>query len=219
MMGNIYALDFRAAFYWTESLTSCKIIRRAPARKLFGGSKLANIKSQIKRNRQNDKRRLANRVFRGEARTAVRDARLAIEAGAPNSKEELLKAISTLDKAAEKGVIHKNNAARRKSRLMKAFARMEPVKVVAAEQGLVEPVAEAVETKKAASRKRTAAKVEPKAEAKAEKVSEAKAAPKKAAVSSPKGKKPAEKKAAVKKPAEKKPAAKKTTSKKPSEKK
>ena len=82
---------------------------------------MANIKSQIKRNRQNDKRRLANRVFRGEARTAVKNARVAINTSAPESKEELLKAISALDKAAEKGVIHKNAAARRKSRLMKAL--------------------------------------------------------------------------------------------------
>ncbi|MEW6092659.1 MAG: 30S ribosomal protein S20 [Chloroflexota bacterium] len=175
---------------------------------------MANIKSQIKRNRQNDKRRLANRVFRGEARTAVKDARLAIEAGAPNSKEELLKAISTLDKAAEKGVLHKNNAARRKSRLMKTFARMEPVKPVAAEPAMMEPAAEVVEAKKAAPHKRTAAKSEPKAEAKAEKVSEAKAAPKKAAVSPSKGKKPAEKKAAIKKPAAKKTATKKPSGKK-----
>jgi small subunit ribosomal protein S20 len=87
---------------------------------------LANIKSQIKRNKQNEKRRLRNRVFRGSARTAVRDARVAIEGGeAPASKEAVQAAISRLDKAAEKGAIHKNNAARRKSRLMKALAALE----------------------------------------------------------------------------------------------
>ena len=122
---------------------------------------MANIKSQIKRNRQNDKRRLRNRVYRGTARIAVKSARTAIDAGAPESKTALISAISALDKAAEKGVLHKNNAARRKSRLMKAFARMEPVKVEA-EQAMVEPVAEP-EPKKAAPRKR-AAKAEPKAE-------------------------------------------------------
>ncbi len=84
---------------------------------------MANIKSQIKRNRQNEKRRLRNRVVRGTARAAVRDARAAILAGdSAASKEAVLAAISRLDKAAEKGVIHKNNAARRKSRLMKALA-------------------------------------------------------------------------------------------------
>lgn len=86
---------------------------------------MANIKSQIKRNRQNEKRRLRNRVFRGWARTAIRDARAAIDSGDATSKEAVLAAISRLDKAAEKGVIHRNNAARRKSRLMKALATLE----------------------------------------------------------------------------------------------
>jgi small subunit ribosomal protein S20 len=114
---------------------------------------VANIKSQIKRNRQNDKRRLRNRVYRGTARIAVRSARTAIDAGIPESKAALLGAISALDKAAEQGVIHRNNAARRKSRLMKAFAKMEPVKGEA-EPAMVETVAEA-EPKKAAPRRRT----------------------------------------------------------------
>ncbi len=83
---------------------------------------MANIKSQIKRNLQNEKRRLRNRVGRGSARTAVNQARVAIVDEAPESQEAVLKAISTLDKAANKGVIHKNNAARRKSRLMKQLA-------------------------------------------------------------------------------------------------
>jgi small subunit ribosomal protein S20 len=116
---------------------------------------LANIKSQIKRNRQNDKRRLTNRVYRGEARIAVKEARAAIDNSAPETKVELKKAISALDKAAEKGVIHKNNAARRKSRLMKAFAAMKPIAV---EEPVVEPEPEAkVETK---TRRVTRAKVE-----------------------------------------------------------
>ena len=121
---------------------------------------MANIKSQIKRNRQNDKRRLRNRVYRGTARIAVRTARSAIDSSAPESNVALISAISALDKAAEQGVIHRNNAARRKSRLVKAFAKMEPAKV-AAEPAMVEPVAEAETTKspkgeKAAPRKRTA---------------------------------------------------------------
>ena len=82
---------------------------------------MANIKSQIKRNRQNEKRRLRNRTFRGAARAAVRDARATIDKGKPD-EAVVLEAISRLDKAAEKCVIHKNNAARRKSRLMKALA-------------------------------------------------------------------------------------------------
>ena len=88
---------------------------------------MANIKSQIKRNKQNEKRRLRNRVYRGKARIAVRGARSAFEAEAPaeESKAAVLAAVSALDKAAEKGVIHKNNAARRKSRLMKRLASLE----------------------------------------------------------------------------------------------
>jgi small subunit ribosomal protein S20 len=87
---------------------------------------LANIKSQIKRNKQNEKRRLRNRLFSGRARTVVKRARLAIEAGEKESALEATKvAISALDKAAEKGIIHKNNAARRKSRLMKHLAALQ----------------------------------------------------------------------------------------------
>jgi small subunit ribosomal protein S20 len=83
---------------------------------------LANIKSQIKRNRQNEKKRLRNRTVRGSTRTAISQARTALEAGTPETKEAVLKAISMLDKAAERGVIHANNAARRKGRLMKRLA-------------------------------------------------------------------------------------------------
>ncbi len=87
---------------------------------------MANIKSQIKRNKQNEKRRLRNRVVRGATRKAVVKARTAIESGEQAvSREAVIMAVSALDKAAEKGVIHKNNAARRKSRLMKRLATLE----------------------------------------------------------------------------------------------
>ena len=86
---------------------------------------MANIQSQIKRNKQNEKRRLRNRVARGTARNAVSKARAALEANTPETKEAVIKAISELDKAAEQGVIHKNNAARRKSRLMKKLASLK----------------------------------------------------------------------------------------------
>jgi small subunit ribosomal protein S20 len=85
---------------------------------------LANIQSQIKRNRQNEKRRLINRQARGSARSAVNKARTALQDNTPETKEAVLQAISELDKAAEKGVIHKNNAARQKSRLMKKLASL-----------------------------------------------------------------------------------------------
>ena len=87
---------------------------------------MANIKSQIKRNKQNEKRRLRNRIVRGSTRSAIRDARAALADGeATASREAVMEAISRLDKAAEKGVLHKNNAARRKSRLMKRLAALE----------------------------------------------------------------------------------------------
>ena len=87
---------------------------------------LANIRSAIKRNRQNMKRRSRNRLFRGKARTFVKRARLAISEGDKVKAQEAVKvAVSALDKAAEKGIIHKNNAARRKSRLVKRLASLE----------------------------------------------------------------------------------------------
>lgn len=86
---------------------------------------MANIKSQIKRNRQNDKHRLRNRVVRGSTRSFIAKARTALSGSNTETATEAVKtAIRMLDKAAEKGVIHKNNAARRKSRLMKHLAAM-----------------------------------------------------------------------------------------------
>jgi small subunit ribosomal protein S20 len=87
---------------------------------------LANIKSQIKRNRQNQKQRARNRVYRGSARTFVKKARLAIESGDLDAaRAATIQAASALDKAAQKGVLHKNNASRRKGRLMKELAALE----------------------------------------------------------------------------------------------
>ena len=87
---------------------------------------LANIRSAIKRNRQNKKRRVHNRVFRGSARTQVRKARNAIVTGEKKiAIEEVNQAIIKLDRAAAKGIIHKNNAARRKSRLVKQLASLD----------------------------------------------------------------------------------------------
>ena len=86
---------------------------------------MANIKSQIKRNRQNEKKRLRNRVVRGTTRSVVKNAQKAIESGeVENSQTAVLSAISALDEAAQKGVLHKNNAARRKSRLMKRLTAL-----------------------------------------------------------------------------------------------
>ncbi len=87
---------------------------------------MANIKSAIKRNKQNEKKRVRNRVYRGMARTFVSKARKAIDVKDTEAAQAAtLEAISALDKAAQKGVIHKNNAARRKSRLMKKLATLK----------------------------------------------------------------------------------------------
>lgn len=87
---------------------------------------MANIKSAIKRNKQNEKRRLRNRYFSGRARTYVKKARQAIDAGeVEEARQATQDAVKALDKAAEKGIIHKNNASRRKSRLMKHLAALE----------------------------------------------------------------------------------------------
>ena len=87
---------------------------------------MANTKSAIKRIKQNHRRRLRNRLFTGKARTYVKHARSTIDEGTPeDARQATLAAISVLDKAAEKGIIHKNNAARRKSRLMRHLAQME----------------------------------------------------------------------------------------------
>ena len=87
---------------------------------------MANIKSAIKRNRQNEKRRQLNRIFRGSTRTQVKNAKVAIVSGDKEKAiAEVNEAIQKLDRAAAKGILHKNNAARRKSRLMKHLASME----------------------------------------------------------------------------------------------
>ena len=78
---------------------------------------VANIKSQIKRNRQNEKRRERNRAVRSEINTRTKAALAAADDGGGDA--ELRAAVSRIDKAAAKGVIHKNTAARRKSRLVR----------------------------------------------------------------------------------------------------
>jgi small subunit ribosomal protein S20 len=83
---------------------------------------VANIKSQIKRNRQNEKARLRNKAVRSELKTRVKVAEAAASAGDETAAETATKAMSTIDRAASKGVIHKNAAARKKSRLAKRLA-------------------------------------------------------------------------------------------------
>ena len=84
---------------------------------------MANIKSQIKRVKTNEKRRQRNKSVRSSVRTAVRKFREAVESGDSEQATALQRAASrALDKAASKGVIHKNQAANRKSGLAKQVA-------------------------------------------------------------------------------------------------
>ena len=84
------------------------------------------LKSSQKRERQNEKRNMRNRTYKSRSRTLIKKAFLAIEEGnLEAAKEATAEAVQSLDKAAAKGVLHKNNASRRKGRLMTRLAAME----------------------------------------------------------------------------------------------
>lgn len=85
---------------------------------------MANIKGQIKRNRQNEKRRLRNKGIRSEINSRVKTAIKNAESGAA-SPEDLQEAVKKIDKAVAKGIMHKNTAARKKSRLSKKLNSLE----------------------------------------------------------------------------------------------
>jgi len=85
---------------------------------------MANIKSQIKRNRQNDKRHDRNQAVRSALKTSTKKVHIAVgEADAETAIARQREAARALDKAASKGVLHKRTAARRKSRQAKAVNR------------------------------------------------------------------------------------------------
>jgi len=79
---------------------------------------VANIKSQIKRNRQTEKARLRNRAVRTELKTRIGNAMEAADSG-ENAAEAAAQAMKRIDKAAAQGVLHSNTASRRKARLQK----------------------------------------------------------------------------------------------------
>ena len=79
---------------------------------------MANTKSAEKRIRSNERKRMRNQMYRSRVKTLIRKAEQLIFSGEA-SEDAVKEAVRTLDKAAVKGIIHKNNAARRKSRLMK----------------------------------------------------------------------------------------------------
>ena len=87
---------------------------------------MANIKSQIKRNKQNEKAHQRNKAAKSSLRTSVRKFREAAEGGDLEAAETALRAATRqLDKAASKGVIHKNQAANRKSAIAKRLAELQ----------------------------------------------------------------------------------------------
>ncbi len=83
---------------------------------------MANIKSQKKRNKTNEKARLRNKAVRSEMKTRIKTALDIAGSGEGDTEAALRLAIKRLDTAAAKGVIHKNQAARKKSRLAKRVA-------------------------------------------------------------------------------------------------
>ena len=84
---------------------------------------MANIKGQIKRNRQNERRHLRNKAVRSELKSRIKAADTAIAEGSGDAPEALRQAQKRLGKAGAKGRVHKNQAARRTSRLMKRAAK------------------------------------------------------------------------------------------------
>jgi small subunit ribosomal protein S20 len=80
---------------------------------------MANIKSQIKRNRTNERRRLRNKAAKSEVKTRIKTALRSVELDADTAAEDVRVAVKRLDKAAARGIIHKNQAANRKSRLIR----------------------------------------------------------------------------------------------------
>jgi small subunit ribosomal protein S20 len=85
---------------------------------------VANIKSQIKRNRQNEAAHERNKAVKSALKTAVRKFREAAETGDDKARDLAADAARMLDKAASKGVIHKNQAANRKSAIAKRAAQV-----------------------------------------------------------------------------------------------
>lgn len=86
---------------------------------------LPQIKSAIKRVKVSEKKRVRNNRVRSQVRTAIRGFRRSLGVSGADSSEALVAAISQIDRAASKGVLHRNTAARRKSRLTKALHKMQ----------------------------------------------------------------------------------------------
>ena len=86
---------------------------------------MPNIKSVIKDVKKSRERHARNIAVKSRIKTLVKKARTAVEAGDEQVQQSITAATSAIDKAAQKGIIHKNAAARRKSRLMKATSKAQ----------------------------------------------------------------------------------------------
>jgi len=84
---------------------------------------MANIKSQKKRNLQNARRHERNKAVRSELKTRIKNADKSAVEGDETTDEAVRRAVKALDMAAAKGIIHKNQAANRKSKLMRRVAK------------------------------------------------------------------------------------------------
>jgi small subunit ribosomal protein S20 len=130
MAGRGGRLDRREAVHPAADRVAANLVGRTtqlndPLSIDRGSSGVANIKSQIKRNRQNEAARVRNKAVKSELKTAVRRFREAADGGDASTADSLLRsATRLLDKAASKGVIHKNQAANRKSALAAQAARI-----------------------------------------------------------------------------------------------
>src|SRR5207253_7745520 len=97
-------------------------IQRDRGSALLQSPAMANIKSQIKRNRQNDRRRARNKSIQTALKTSVKKVRSAVETGDEQATDLVRKTAREFDRAVAKGAVHKRSAARRKSRLARSIA-------------------------------------------------------------------------------------------------
>lgn len=154
---------------------------REETKAVYGGFRVANIKSQKKRIITNEKAHQRNRAVKSELKTAVRRVRDAVAAGdGTKAYAEALTACRLMDKAAAKGIIHKNQAANRKSKIMK-LANTVVTDEIRAAYVKPEPKAQKTGSKKAARKAERAAAYEKKNAEKAARVKKQQEIDKKAA--------------------------------------
>src|SRR3984885_5808038 len=119
-MGSLFSLWFGCG-----GAARISFVVASPHRQLEGLPRVANIKSQIKRNKQNQKAHQRNKAAKSSLRTHFRKVREGAGGGDLEAQETALRAATPqLDKAESKGVIHKNQAANRKSAIAKRFAEL-----------------------------------------------------------------------------------------------